>query len=284
MLHEAMIYEYPQVERIVVIGDIHGDFKRFKRILTDAKIINTDLEWIADPSNTIVLQMGDQVDSANRVSEAKDWEVLRDIDMLYFTNSLDNIAQSKGGRVISLIGNHELMNVLGNFMYVSPKSNFPDRYKYFKPKGTLCTILAKRPIVVKIGKLFFCHAGIKKRYFEILEKENRDISYLNDVWKKIMLSGEIVLSDKDIFEQIIMDQDGILWTRNIDTEENLNYVLEKLQCQYIFVGHTASDTIHIVKDKIIYTDNGISRAFGSTKFQYIEIQNQVISIKEIVDI
>jgi len=115
---EDIVYEYPQPERLVVIGDIHGDIKRFKNILIDAKIINENIEWIAEPKNTIVIQMGDQIDSLNRTTDV-DWEVIEDIEMITFTNILDKLAIAKGGRLISIIGNHEFMNTLGNYSYVS---------------------------------------------------------------------------------------------------------------------------------------------------------------------
>ena len=92
MIFDKIAYEYTEPRRIVVIGDIHGDIKRFKNILIDAELINNDLEWVAQPPETIVVQVGDQIDSANRNPDIPDWEVLDDVNMLYFTNSLDNIA------------------------------------------------------------------------------------------------------------------------------------------------------------------------------------------------
>ena len=41
--------------------------------------------------------------------------------MIYFTEQLNMIARSKGGYCISLIGNHELMNIDRDFRYVSPQ-------------------------------------------------------------------------------------------------------------------------------------------------------------------
>ena len=81
MSSEEIIYEYQQPDRLVIIGDIHGDIKRFKNILIDAKIINANIEWIAEPKNTIVIQMGDQIDSLNRTTD-NDWEVIEDIEMI----------------------------------------------------------------------------------------------------------------------------------------------------------------------------------------------------------
>ena len=66
MIGDDIIYEYPKCDRLVIIGDIHGDIKRLKNILIQAKIINNNIEWIAEPPNTVIVQMGDQVDSLNR--------------------------------------------------------------------------------------------------------------------------------------------------------------------------------------------------------------------------
>jgi len=190
MISEDIIFEYEHSNRIVIIGDIHGDIRRFKDILIDAKIINKNIEWTAEPKNTIVVQMGDQVDSINRDPSLEEWEVLQDVEMIYFTDLLNKIALSKGGRVISLIGNHELMNIIGNFSYVSQNSlnNNYKRQELFKPGGTLSSILSQRPLVVKIGKLLFCHAGLTLEHLKILTKYKKDISYINTIWKNFIKS------------------------------------------------------------------------------------------------
>lgn len=284
MISDDNIFEYEYSNRIVIIGDIHGDIRRFKDILIDAKIINKNIEWIAEPKNTIVVQMGDQVDSINRDPSLDDWEVLPDVEMIYFTNLLNKIALSKGGRVISLIGNHELMNIIGNFSYVSSKSlntNYK-RQELFKPCGTLSAILSQRPLVVKIGKLLFCHAGITLEHLSILSKYNKDISYLNTIWKNFLKNNTILIEDKEIFENIILDMDGILWTRDLNNSEDIIKLQEQLGCVYMFVGHTVVERIKLINNFIWYTDTGISRSFGNTSYQYIDIFNNNLNIKEVV--
>lgn len=284
MLYNNLKYEYPPSQRIIVIGDVHGDIKRFKNILIDASIINNDLEWIAEPKNTIVVQIGDQIDSLNRSPDAEEWEVLEDINMLYFTYSLNNIALAKGGRVISLIGNHELMNVFGNFSYVSHNSMFKFREKFFEKQGTLSPILSNMSIIVKIGDLLFCHAGIRKHHLDILDSYNIDISYLNILWNRFMNGEEISEPcDTDIFNNIIASDSGILWSRTPDTDSDLNYVMTRLKCTFMFVGHTPVSSIGIQQSRIWYTDSGISRSFGTKTYQYIDITNNIISAKTIAD-
>lgn len=57
----------PAVKRIIAIGDIHGDYNLAVRSLRLANLIDEDLNWIADPPNTIVVQVGDQIDSCRRI-------------------------------------------------------------------------------------------------------------------------------------------------------------------------------------------------------------------------
>jgi len=284
MIENSSLYQYPLPDRLIVIGDLHGDIKRLKDILVNASIINNRLEWIADPPRTIVVQVGDQVDSLNRNPDADNWEKLNDICLLHFTHSLDLIARAKGGMFISMIGNHELMNIMNNFSYVSQKSMVDNRIDLFKPKGNLSTLLAHRPLVLKIGNLFFCHAGITKDHLEILNKHQKPLSYLNDIWKRYMLHNEVEESDKEIFENIIVQPEkGILWTRELGTEEDISYVLNNLECQYIFIGHTAVNKISLLFNKIWLTDNGISRAFNTDQYQYIDIVNKELSIISMSD-
>lgn len=283
MIFDDIPYEYPVKRRVIIIGDIHGDIKRLKTILIDASVINRDLEWIAEPPDTFIVQVGDQIDSANRMPDIKEWEVIDDISVIHFMNSIDNIARAKGGRVISLIGNHELMNTMGNFSYVSKNSNISYREKYFAPGGSLSPILSKRPIVLKIGPLFFCHAGVKKDQLDILDKYEKDVSYLNDVWRHYILNNKLDQTETDIFNKIILDDNGILWTRELDSENDMQYVLDKLKCSFIFVGHNTVDSIKLYQNKIWFTDNGISRAYSFKQYQYIDINDFKISVKTIND-
>ena len=287
MIGDDIIYEYEcchEKNRIVIIGDIHGDIRRFKDILIDAKVINKNIEWIAEPKNTIVIQMGDQVDSINRDPSLEEWEVLPDVEMIYFTNLLHKIALSKGGRVISLIGNHEMMNSIGNYSYVSSKSLNNDdskRHDLFKPGGGLSAILSQRPIVAKIGKLLFCHAGLTMEHLSLLTKHGKDISYINSIWKNFIKNGAVLLEDKEIFDTIILGNDGILWARDLNNTGDVAKMLDSIGCHYMFVGHTVVDRVKILNERIWYTDTGISRAFGNTSFQYIDIYENQVSIREI---
>jgi hypothetical protein len=267
-------------KRIIVIGDMHGDIKRFKNILIDAKIINNNLEWIAEPPETIVVQLGDQVDSLNRIS-TENWEILKDYEIIYFTEHLNKIARAKGGYCISLIGNHELMNVIGDFSYVSQNSKSDLRENLFKPGGSLAMILAKRPLILKIDDLLFCHAKFDISHLNLLKSSNKNIFYINQIWRKFLEKEKINVEDKEIIDNIIIGPPGILWNRGQNNVDETSLLFKELGITYMFLGHTLNEKIILKDNQIWYCDTGISRAFGKDNYQYLDIKNFQINVQTI---
>ena len=124
--YEKIPHILPKSDRIIAIGDIHGDMQLTLDCLKLAKIIDDDNEWIADPPETIVVQIGDQIDRCRPTQklkcdnpEATPFDENSDIKILEFFTELNKKARKKGGYVISLLGNHEILNVDGNMSYVS---------------------------------------------------------------------------------------------------------------------------------------------------------------------
>ena len=279
-MYNEYINELPSHKRLIVIGDIHGDIRRFKNILVNAKVINNNLEWIAEPPETVIIQLGDQIDSLNRTT-TEEWEVLKDYEMIYFTDYLNLIARAKGGYCISLIGNHELMNVIGDFSYVSENSKSEIRQQLFKPKGTLSLVLAKRPLIFKIGDLIFCHAKLDIEHLNILKKHNKDIFYINQIWKNYLENEKINIEDKEIIDSIMIGPSGLLWNRKENDKNSTTLLFKELGVIYMFLGHTSYDKIQLKDNQIWYCDTGISRAFGKSNYQYLDIKNNIINIETI---
>lgn len=94
--------------RVVAIGDIHGDFDAFAEILRHAGITDESGRWIA--GNTTLIQTGDFLDRGAKVKAV--------VDLLM---DLDQQATAAGGRMVVLIGNHEVMNMVGDFRDVTPE-------------------------------------------------------------------------------------------------------------------------------------------------------------------
>jgi hypothetical protein len=93
-------------ERIVAIGDVHGAYERFVAILRTAGLVDNRQRWSG--GRAVLVQTGDIVD---RGAESR-----RALDLL---RRLERDAQRAGGQVHALLGNHEVMRMLGDFRDVS---------------------------------------------------------------------------------------------------------------------------------------------------------------------
>jgi hypothetical protein len=131
-------------EAVVAIGDVHGDFDDFVAILQRVGLINAQHHWTG--GKTILVQVGDLLDRGPKPREA--------MDLLM---SLEKEAPQAGGRVVSLLGNHEMMNIMGDLRYVTAVNyaSFAEAnsgelqrsaYKvYTKWRGSHAALLAELP-------------------------------------------------------------------------------------------------------------------------------------------
>jgi hypothetical protein len=91
---------------LVAIGDVHGDFDDFCSILQRVGLIDGQRHWTG--GNATFLQLGDLIDRGPKPREVLD-----------LMQSLDEQSAKAGGQVVALLGNHEMMNLMGDLRYVS---------------------------------------------------------------------------------------------------------------------------------------------------------------------
>ena len=316
----------PPVNRIIVIGDIHGDIEILleclikAKLIEDKKILDYSIDWdnviTWTGGDTVVVQVGDQIDSCrydgkHSCSDPSFYgsDMANDINILYFMTNLHKKARAYGGAIYSLIGNHELMNVIGDMSYVSHSNiishsknknieeGMKNRIDSFRPGNKMANFLAcTRKIVLKIGDNLFVHAGIVPY---ITKKYN--IDDINRILTLFLLDEFKDLDDiikNDIF---MSSEHSPLWTRifgskNIDKkcDELMNPLEQIYKVGKIFVGHTPQLKTGIIskcKDRVWLTDAGMPSAFN--KFDHISIKTkgkerdkprsaQVLEIKESV--
>lgn len=283
----------PPVPRIIVIGDLHGDTASLCTCLYMTNIINKNMEWIAQPPNTIVVQLGDQLDSQTRNIEAGDWEKLEDTVLMRFTEKLDTVAKAKGGRFISMTGNHEIMNIIGDYTYVSSLSmeksgGLSGRQEKFRPDGVYARVLAKRPCVLKIGNLLFCHAGVLPYHLDLV---NNNLNKINEIHEMFCLRKPMNEHNISLHKELFVDQTSLLWNRLYvqgDTaimQNLLDDVLKRTDCVAMIIGHnTISHITNLYNKKLWITDVGLSRAFATNNIEVLEILNgntfNVITLKK----
>ncbi|XWS29072.1 hypothetical protein CRYUN_Cryun25bG0125400 [Craigia yunnanensis] len=93
--------------RIVAVGDLHGDLDQARCALEMAGVLSSDGEDIWMGGDAVLIQLGDVLDRGDD-----------EIAILSLLRSLDIQAKAKGGAVFQVNGNHETMNVEGDFRYV----------------------------------------------------------------------------------------------------------------------------------------------------------------------
>ncbi len=92
--------------RVVAVGDIHGAYTEFVSVLQRAGLIDKDTNWSG--GDTTFVQNGDVLDRGPDSRKA--------LDLLI---KLQQQAPLQHGRVITLLGNHEAMDMTGDLRYVS---------------------------------------------------------------------------------------------------------------------------------------------------------------------
>ena len=140
------------VERIVAVGDVHGDCAQLVTVLRAASVIDANENWIG--GRTHLVQTGDVLDRGPDSRKA--------MDLLM---KLEKQAADANGAVHALIGNHEAMVLMGDTRYVSEGENkaFGGEEEYAKAmsaQGKYGKWIRSHNAAVKVNGILFAHAGI----------------------------------------------------------------------------------------------------------------------------
>lgn len=94
------------IDRVVAFADVHGAYAELHGLLRETGILDTQDRWAA--GRTHLVSLGDLLD---RGADSR-----KVMDLLM---RLQGEAQAQGGQLHVLLGNHEVMNILGDLRYVA---------------------------------------------------------------------------------------------------------------------------------------------------------------------
>jgi hypothetical protein len=176
--------QWSGVERVVAFADVHGAYTELLTLLRESGVIDAQDRWAA--GRTHVVSLGDLLD------RGADSRQVMDLLM-----RLQGEAQSAGGQLHVVLGNHEAMNLLGDLRYVDPgefaayadvespaeraqrraaweaaqgagsgaafDQKFPSGYfghrAALSPKGKYGQWLLSLPVAIAVNDSLFMHAG-----------------------------------------------------------------------------------------------------------------------------
>jgi hypothetical protein len=101
----TVIAQRSPADRVVAVGDVHGNLDGFTQILQTTKLIDSNRKWIGGKATLV--QCGDLVDRGPKSRAVLD-----------FLMTLQTEAAKAGGAVKVSLGNHEIMNIMGDMRYV----------------------------------------------------------------------------------------------------------------------------------------------------------------------
>lgn len=266
-------------ERIVAIGDIHGDLNAARAALRLAGAIDAEDHWIG--GDLVVVQTGDILDRGD--DEAAIFALF---------DRLGEEASQSGGAVHIINGNHELMNSYLDYRYVTeggltefeglgdteaddsllatldPSERV--RAAAFRPGGPLALRLAEQAVTVTIGNTLFTHAGILPEHVDLgLDRMEAEVQ----AW----------LRDEVPQPEWIRGDRGLVWNRvfsdlpNPDVCDTLDEVLDRLNLQRMVVGHTVQETgiTSFCGGRVWCIDVGMAAHYGGRP-EVLEIRGDVV--------
>ncbi len=269
--------------RVVVLGDVHGDRAALGSALQLAELVDETGDW--DGGIATLVQVGDVLDRGD-----EDRAILDDL------LTLREQARIAGGDVIQLNGNHEMLNVEGDFQYITEGScaAFDDltgldlnqaaleglstackkRGAAFLPGGPYAIELAKFPVSFQSEDTLFVHAGVFPLHLDYgLDRVNDEVS----AWmlgERASMPGPVRATSN-----------SMVWTRTFGESpvpeggcDQAREVLEALGLDRMVIGHTVQTGINSDCDGLIWRiDTGMSAHYGGSP-EALEIRDGDVSI------
>ncbi len=281
-------YKYRTDEKIFVISDVEGDFDKFIAILIKNDVITSNLSWSFGKGHLVLL--GDFFDRGTDVTA-----------LLWLCYKLENEAESNGGKVHFILGNHELMNIQGDARYVDEKylalANilqipYEDLYGLNTELGRW---LRSKNVIEIINDILFVHAGVSPRFAS--NKENIE-SINNNTRLALHKPGEDFYDDngysKDDKLSAYIDSESPLWYRGYfrdhkkglykqATQSDISAICKFYGVNRIVVGHTVVDEISsYYEGKVLNIDVLRKRKIGENKPSALLIEkNKYYAVDEL---
>lgn len=236
--------DIPEPSRLFAISDIEGNFNAFSKTLMGNGVIDQSLNWAYGDGHLVLV--GDFFDRGLNVTPC-----------LWLIYQLENQAEAAGGMVHFVLGNHEEMNLSGDFRYVrnkymevAKKMNC-DYGELYSNQTELGRWLRSKNMMVKIGETLFVHGGLSPQ----IASANITIDRINKICRAHIGKKADILQEKGGNVSMVFAKTGPFWYRGFFNDLSTN-VVRKILAQFgakrVVVGHTIVDDISTLQDGMVY--------------------------------
>lgn len=197
----------PSPQRLIAIGDLHGDLKKSKEALRIAGLIDASDRYTGGSST--VVQIGDILDRGGD-----------EIKILYLMEKLKREAARSGGRIVTMNGNHEIMNVEGDFRFATRSGLKEFRvWLYWYREGNKMKSLCKgfEPVKDPLDGVHVAFRGVRKKYHDGLRARVAALRPNGPISRRFFSQNVTVL----VVGDSVFVHGGLL-------QEHVNYGLEKI--------------------------------------------------------
>ena len=221
--------ESAKAERVLVISDIEGEFSALEKILLAAGVMTKKYEWSFGKGQLVIA--GDLFDRGKEVAQ-----------VLWLLYKLEGEAANAQGSVHVILGNHDLMNLSGDYRYVDAVYAANSRLlgvpyaELYGEHTELGRWLRSKNTIEKIGDLLVMHGGVSPAMLH----KNYTMEQINTITRNYYTTPETEIPDS--VKMLFMD-DGVFWYRGYFTEPraseaHVDSVLALYNAKRMIVGHT----------------------------------------------
>ena len=255
--------EFGKPVKLLAISDIEANFKAFRTLLQANGVIDQDFNWTYGRGEVVFT--GDFFDRGSQQNE-----------VLWLMYALEEKAREAKGYVHFVLGNHEIMNMNGDFRYVHPRymehskmMNVPYISLYWD-NTELGRWLRTKNIAQRIGDILFVHGGISSH----VNYMNVTAPAINELAKPFY--PDTTYNYPDIWTEILFSDLGPFWYRGYyskkapATSGQVDTTLNVFGVKYITTGHTVvADTISVLYNGRVFNTD-VYHAGGNSEAMLVE--------------
>ncbi len=228
--------EYPQPDKLFAISDIEGNFHAFAKTLIGNGVIDENFQWSYGDGHLVLV--GDFFDRGLNVTAC-----------LWLIYALEAQAAAQGGMVHFILGNHEEMNLSGDYRYVRNKYQTVAKKlnctyeEMFDNNTELGRWLRSKNMIEKIGETIYVHAGLSPQ----IAGCKLSLERINKICHAHIGKKQDELQDKGASVSLVFAKSGPLWYRGFFggklEEATVATILDRFGAKHVVVGHTIVDEI-----------------------------------------